>query len=275
MKKIIASILCFVMVAGLFLTPTFAAERKLSAGTEQSKIIGASVKPYYSANTTSDKIVFGDKTFFSMSSYGGHYHIYMSQEGARKPRTIATEAAAAFVTNGTYLFYAKHGAAVYSRGFGTRYKQTIYRINVNTGKKKKIASGTALTPLACSGSTWLYAGVNNVYEGYKLYAVNIKTGKKKLMMNSAGHVQYVSGVVLAEIHRGDAGNYPFYVFNKNGSGKKKIASALRANIRGKYIYYVVYKYSTDKYKVYRSSLKGKNKKAVTKWLNFYPESYFT
>lgn len=282
MKRLFVSIICLILLTGQFSISVFAAKTEPYVDEEQAskfKSIGAgSAKPYYSAEGTWDKVEIGNKSFYAESSYNGHYNIYMKKNGVRK--TIAADTASTFVTNGLFLFYSKIGKYVDNAGGIKRYKQTIYRININTGKKKRIASGTAFTPLACSGNTWLYAGVSNGYDGggYNLYAVNIKTGAKRLMKKIAIKPQYESGKVLVGSSHSDAGNAPYYIFNKNGTGKTKIGDAARARIKGKYIYYAVMNHNqsnyTIKYKVFRCNLQGKNKKAVTGWLNSFPSSYF-
>ena len=139
---------------------------------------------------------------------------------------------------------------------------------------KKLIAGYGYEPRACSG-TYLYCGgCKEPVEGIKLYALNIKTKKKTYMRKNAGFVQYKSGKVVASTNTGAVGNFPIYLFNKNGKNRKKIANGATVRIKGKRVYYCVFSASKMKYKVYKCNLKGKGKKAVTGWKSEYPSKYF-
>jgi len=270
MKKLLSSIICLFLITGLFSVSVFADEINVSAGEKyQANLAAIGAGPggeYVSSNSYGDRLYFGNKTFYTEYQSEGHYKICMVRNGVTK--VIVSNAAIAYVTNGKYLFYAEVGAALSGSSYYKRFKQIIYCINTDTGKKKRIAAGSGLTPFACSGD-WLYAGIDTSQEcrSYKVYAYNVKTGAKQFMMDDARSIQYVSGVVMGQTARSDVSNANYYLFNKNGTGKKLLAKALDVKIQKRYIYYVVYKNVnyTMYYKVYRVNLKGKNKKALTGW----------
>ena len=93
------------------------------------------------------------------------------------------------------------------------------------------------------------------------------------MVNYVGSVIVSKGKVMTTTISGDANNNPICVFDLNGSGKKKVAEGCSAVIKKGKIYYVKINLKTRKCKVYQCSLKGKNKKAVTGWLNRVPSKY--
>lgn len=73
---------------------------------------------------------------------------------------------------------------------------------------------------------------------------------------------------------GDLYNYPIYTFKANGSKKKKVATGVRPlEIKNNKLYYYRANINNWKVRIYKCSLNGKNKKAVTRWLNELPDKY--
>ena len=192
--------------------------------------------------------------------------IVMKKNG--RSTTILSGIEAAFVTNGKVLYYSKQTKQIDSYS----WKNTVYCYDIKSKKSKKITSGTNYTVRGCSGA-YLYYGQDNWGDGVNLYAINIKTKKKKHMVNYVGSVIVSKGKVMTTTNSGDANNNPICVFDLNGSGKKKVAEGRSAVIKKGKIYYVKINLKTRKCKVYQCSLKGKNKKAVTGWLNRVPSKY--
>lgn len=193
------------------------------------------------------------------------YRIRMTQNG--KSKVIVNDASAAFVTNGRYLYYSK-----YVSGPNANYqnKRTLYRLDLRSNARKKLATGLELIPLACSG-TYLYYGTDNYAEGVNLYAINVKTKAKRHMVNYVGQAHCGGGRVVTSTNTGAPGNYPIYLFKTNGTGKKKLANGMGATIKGKYIYYTSYKMGSNYqslFRVYRTNLSGSAKKAMTGWVSY-------
>ena len=196
--------------------------------------------------------------------------ITMTQNGSTK--TLVDGADAAFVTNGKYLYYAKVTAKLDD---GWSYKQKIYRLTITSGAKKKLASGINYIPAAAYGS-YLYYGSDQGPEGINLYAMNVKTKKKRHMVDVVGSVKCGSGRVVTTTNTGDAGNYPMNVFKKDGNKRKMFAKGFGAKIKGKKIIFGKLRYQDGghiQFRVYKCSLSGKGKKAITDWLDKYPEEY--
>ena len=223
-----------------------------------------------------DPLKVGGATFKLTQYYDGSSYVYkITRTKSAKTKVLAMKAGATFVTNGKYLFYSSVSSK--TNKYAMSY-QTIYRLDIKTGGKKKIAAGYGFEARACSGK-YLYCGGGGYNyepsEGLKLYAVNVKTKKKTYMRDGAGKVVYSNGKVLVTTNTGDAGNLPIHIFNANGKGKKKVADALTATIKGKRIYYckISDSYSLS-FKVYSCNFKCKDRKSVTGWLSDYPSSYF-
>lgn len=197
--------------------------------------------------------------------------IIMKKNG--KSRTLATSAGSVFITNGKYLYYTKiRGKTARPKPDSQGNKTTIYRLKVSSGKQKKIVSGTDWEARTCSGD-YLYCGKGYGPEGLDLYALKLSNGKKRHMVSGVGTVQYKSGHVVTNMNAGDVGNYPLYVFKKNGSGKKKVANGSDIVIKGKKIRYVRCKFGNGmRYKKYECGLNGKNKKAISGWMTTYPRN---
>lgn len=196
--------------------------------------------------------------------------ITMTKDGVTK--TLVDGASADFVTNGKYLYYAKRTARVEGNW---SYKQAIYRLTIASGAKKKLVSGTDCIPVAAYGN-YLYYGKDENADGIDLYALNVKTKKKRHMAAGRGAVRVANGYVVATTNTGDAGNYPMYVFKKDGSKRKMFAKGFSAKIEGKRIVYGKLRYTSSgkiQFRVYKCKLSGKSKKAVTGWLSEYPAEY--
>lgn len=251
-KKIFWSLLVFTLLLGL----------------QIPKPLEAASKYVSSVAWDTPKTVNGATFVAKQHKVGSRYlsKIIWTKNG--KSTTILSGVEAAFVTNGKVLYYSKptKKLSAYS------WRETIYCYNIKSKKSKKIISGTDYTVCGCSG-TYLYCGNDNGADGVNLYAVNIKTKKKKHMVNAVGSVAVSNGKVVTTTNSGAIGNYPIYVFNSNGSRKKKIADGCHATIKNGKIYFVRYNYASGKVRVYRCSLKGKNKKAVTGWCSSIPSKY--
>ena len=101
----------------------------------------------------------------------------------------------------------------------------------------------------------------------------MKTKSKRYMRGGVGSIEWKNNTVVTTTNSGDVGNYDIVLFNRDGKSKRRLAHAVTATIKGNYIYYIVVSYKSFKYKVFRTNLKGKKKKAVTKWLSKIPSKY--
>lgn len=234
---------------------------------------GAFAKPAYataykSCRAYGVKVSVGGATFASQQyQVSGRYTYKIKMTKSGKKKTVASDVGASFVTNGRYLYYSK-----YLSGPDANYKNKValYRMDLNTNKRKKLATGMQLEAMGCSG-TYLYYGTSNFDAGVNLYAMNVSTLKKRHMVNYVGTVQYGNGHVVTTTNTGAIGNCPIYSFKADGTGKVKIAKACMASIKGKYVYYTVYKMGANYqslFKRYRSTFDGKSKKAITGWVTY-------
>lgn len=199
---------------------------------------------------------------------GSRYLSKIIRKKNGKSTTLVSGVDAAFVTNGKVLYYSKPTKQINDYS----WKNTIYCYDIKTKKSRKIVSGTDYTVRGCSGK-YLYCGKDMEADGVKLYAVNVKTKKKKHMVDCVRDVTIYKGKVLTTTNTGAVDNLPIHVFDLNGSGKKKIADGCNAVIKSGKVYYTRYSMKTNKFRVYRCSLNGKNKKAVTGWLDRVPSKY--
>ena len=197
-------------------------------------------------------------------------HLYnivaYSPSGSWNRKTLVRNADDCFVVNDHFLFYAKRIGKPNAYGL---YKQAIYRLDMNSGKSKKLVSGPDYVPFACSGK-YLYCGrkFSSINKG-TLYVVKAKNGKTvRKLGNHLTETKYSGGRVLAIKTRMQVGNYPVYSFAKNGKDKKKIAKAMYFSVKGKTVYYAKYRsggYLKPEYRIYSCTVKGKSKKALTGW----------
>jgi hypothetical protein len=190
----------------------------------------------------------------------------MKKNGTKK--TISTKGSGSFVAKGNILYYVQKGRAIDE----DRFYNTVYKYNIKTGKSEKIVSGVDYVVCGFSRD-YLYFGVENV-EDIDLYALNLKTKKKKHMSGAVGPVYVSKNKVITGTNSGDAGNYPIYSFNLDGTGKKKILSGSLLSVKNEKIIYCRVNEKTWKYKVYTCSISGKNKKALTGWSERIPDKYW-
>lgn len=185
-----------------------------------------------------------------------------------KSITILKKTTAAFVTNGKDLYYAKQGKKIDEY----QYKNTIYKYNIKTKKNTKIVSGTEYTVMGCTGK-YLYCGTEQYADGIKLYAFNLKTKKKKYMTNYVGSIFISGNRVITSQNTGAPANLPMYSFKLNGTGKIKIGEGGVLKVQNNRVYYSIVNDRCDKFKIYTCSLTGKNKKAITDWMDTIPSEY--
>lgn len=197
------------------------------------------------------------------------YRLVMISHGKKK--VIASNCFYEYLTNGKVIYYVVQGKKVSDY----EYRNTIYRYDIASQKKKKIIAGTEYTIRACNGR-YLYCGNDRGAEGVDLYALNLKTGKKKFMTDGVGTVCLAGKKVVTDTNSGDAGNFPINVFKQNGTGKKLIAMGAGIKIKGNKINYLVIKYDKNeiKQKIYSCDFNGKHKKVLSGWLKTIPESYW-
>lgn len=218
----------------------------------------------YSENTTIKK---KGISFTAKKVKNNVYHLIVKKN--KKTKTITKKSNCNFLTDGKILYYVNRDKKLPDY----QYKNTIYKYNVATGKRTKIISGTDYAVTGCNGS-YLYYGKDEGPDGITLHALNLKTKKKKYMCADVGEVIVSDKYVATGTQAGDLYNYPIYTFKANGSKKKKVATGVRPlEIKNNKLYYYRVNINNWKVRIYKCSLNGKNKKAVTGWLNKLPDKY--
>ena len=231
--------------------------------------IGSGSTSVYKAKV--GKVTFKTSGTYSSANGGTIYKLTMTKGG--KTKTLAKKVDGVFTTNGKYVYYAKRGARVTSDTSSMEWlwnhrKNTIYRLNVKTGAKKKIVSGVNIVPRGALGK-YLYYGKypSAASDTQTLYAMNMKT-KKKRALAGVSYDGICNGRVICHNWTNAGGGMPLYSYKKGGTGKILIASNMcgtsgMVKIRGKKLTYV----ATDNtnYRTYRCTAKGKNKKALCGW----------
>lgn len=211
----------------------------------------------------------GGATFVAKrQKVGSEYFSKIIMKKNGKSKILVSKVDAAFVTNGSILYYSKNTKKINDY----TWNMTIYSYHIQSGKSVKVVSGRNYMVAGCSGK-YLYCGCNNEADGIELYAVHLKTKKKKYMADVVGSVTVFDGKVLTTTNSGAAGNDPMYLFREDGSGKKKLADGNLASVKNGKIYYYKYNVETWKIKVYSCSYNGKNKKVLTGWLDAVPAKY--
>lgn len=188
------------------------------------------------------------------------YKLLMTTNGRTK--VLAKDVNCDYVTNGKVLYYTVPGET----------RNTIFKMDIKTGKKKKIVNGRFYAVKACNGK-YLYYGIDEEADGIDLYVMNIKTKKKKHMVPCVGSVICVGKYVATSTNTGAAGNYPVYLFKENGSGKKKIVDGFLIKADKNKIIYGIFNEKNWKQKVYSYNPKNGAKKAVTGWVKTLPAKY--
>lgn len=90
-----------------------------------------------------------------------------------------------------------------------------------------------------------------------------------MVKNSISNVLIANGKVICGCEDGEFTNPSIYMFNADGSNRKKIGKGYGTFIYKKHIYWEQIKGSPDEpiyYRYCRCNVNGKNKKAVTKWI---------
>lgn len=192
------------------------------------------------------------------------YNFVVTKNG--KETIIEQEVLDCFITDKKVIYYTKIGNS----------KNTIYKYNLKSGKKKKILLAKKVGVFGCSGRYLYYGKYNMGYNRSGMYAnmhtCRLKDKKKIHMVNNIGSVKYHKKYVLLEGGASDVSNTPIYLFKENGKKVKKLTRALNSRFKGKKIYCTICKYDNDYqmyYKVISFSLNGKNKKTVVKWTKDY------
>ena len=93
----------------------------------------------------------------------------MSEGG--KTRTLAKGAYSSFVTNGRYVFYAKVGKQVGEAPFYA-YRQTVFRLDVDKGAKKRVGEGVNWVPFACNDKYPLSGWITD-FQGLQAKYLNV------------------------------------------------------------------------------------------------------
>ena len=217
------------------------------------------------SNITSDrKQKVGGKTFVAKQyQEGEEYKCKIIMKSGSKSTVIAKNTNCDFVTNGNVIYYTKSGV-----------KNTIIKCNIRTGKKTKVISGYNYMVRGCSNDNYLYYGIDEGADGTDLYALNLKTKRKRHMVSGVGSAILYKKYVVTDTNSGAVGNYPINVFKLNGTGKKKIVDGCLLKVSGNKIYYATASDDCSKFKIYTCTLKGKNKKAISGWLERIPAKYF-
>ena len=192
-----------------------------------------------------------------------------------KKTVLVPKADFAYVTNDVYLYYAKPGKVVNDPDFGTSHKNTIYRLTIKTGGKKKIVSGLRTIPAHAVGN-YLFYGRDDYADGITLYSYDVKKKKKTFMVDVVGAVKLGTNRVITDTNTGDVDNYPIYSFNFNGSDKRKITEGVLLKVSGKKMYFAKVKFVNgyERYRVYSCNLLGRGKTARTGWVKQIPKKYF-
>lgn len=197
------------------------------------------------------------------------YSLVVTRSG--KTKTVAKDVSPTFITNGKYLYYAKRGKQVASAVPEWNHrKAVIYRLNIKTNAKKRMASGVQIVPRDISGKYLYYTKTKSAAsDPSHLYALNTKTCKKKSMGKDVSYFGKTSKNVVCTAFS-NTGYSSLYSFAKNGSKKKTITKHLvsgAVSIRGGKVYYIEYGNSDGdmKFRAVRCSPNGNSKKALTGW----------
>lgn len=212
-----------------------------------------------------DGVEFVAKQYEENGTY--KYKILMKKNG--KTQVLLKDVECDYVTNGKIIYYIKHTVALGD----WKYKNTIYRYNIQTKKKERVISGIDYTVRACNGR-YLYYGRDKGADGVELYVLDMKTGKKKHIMDVAGSVYIVGNRAIVSICTGDADNDPIYSFSLKGTDKKTIAMGSLLKTKGMKVYYCKTDMRGGLSKIYSCNALGGNKKALTGWIKRIPEKYW-
>lgn len=161
-------------------------------------------------------------------------------------------------TDGKILYYSKA-----NRG---STHTTIYQMDIKTKKKKALVSGKMYT-LFDIGQNHIYYGTSVCYEPdggvAALYSLDLKTKKKRYMTNSVGEMWIGKNKVITMEGKSEARNTEVYLFNADGTGKKKITDACDFSVKNGNLYYITFDAYKLTWKYYKCSLNGKNKKRIS------------
>ena len=243
------------------------------------KIPSAKAAKYYTSpkrdnSTGSTSITVSGITFESYraaSNYGYDNTLTVSFGGSTQ--TVDTNVRN-YTTNGRYLVYAKgvSPATVTSYGFTmSTCKANVYRLDLRTGAKKKLASGKNWTVYSAN-TKYVYCGASggSVIPG-NLYAVNVKSkAKKRAYDNSVVQVVCSNGRIMFTTMRQQICCSKLYTCGATGANKKLVASQVGGiRIKDGRVMYMQGNSNLSQFRLMTCSFKGKAKKTVKGWQSRY------
>lgn len=279
---IAVAMICAVALVTILPRPASAAELEvgLVVQSTNAKYVKSASSYDSSTGTTVYVANVGGKTFKAASNTVPgtgtplKYTLTVSEGG--KTRTLAKDVYWNFLTNGRYVFYAKggkwYGPGVYKR------MHTLYRLDLNTGKKKRVAKGVNCYADACNGKYLYYATGMVEGVGGQLRALRLSTWKSRLVGKGlCGTV--CSGKRIVARQASQNTGYAVYSFGQSGSGKKTLAKSVAdCKVKGGKLVYMECRVSTSagtstRYRVARCALTGKGRKALSKWSTDWSGTY--
>ena len=196
------------------------------------------------------------------------YAITMSKNG--KVRKVANGAYGIYITNGKYVFYSRVGKCLNPTGV-YRYRHTLYRLDLSTGKRKRVDAGINCYADACDGKRLYYVKDRVEGVGGELRVLNLNTWKSKRVSKGLCNVSFSGGRIVAQVGSQNYG-YAVYSFLRNGSGKKMLAESVGTyRVKKQKLYYIECnsEYRTTWYRVCCCSVTGTDSMALTSWTTSY------
>ena len=131
---------------------------------------------------TSVSVAFGE-TCYAINGCrrtGTYYTYQIKSTTGNTVKTLATDVADHFITNGRYLFYAKcldRETASWD-SYSTSAKYAIYRLGPSTNTRKRLVTCEETTLFGAHGD-YLYYGAYKGLLGADAYALNVKSLKRQ------------------------------------------------------------------------------------------------
>lgn len=156
------------------------------------------------------------------------------------------------ITNGTTIFYSK----VADDAKSDSSKRALYQYELASSRETLLKEGKNLVPLDRSGNNLYYASKSKDHLDVSVY--HLDSDEEKHLVDGVDQLKIQGTKILAY---STSANKPIYLFNTDGTGKKKLADGIKATIVGSTVYYMQTNSAHTAYTVYKCTLDGtKNKR---------------
>lgn len=218
----------------------------------------------------------GEKSFKAIPSYSNGieaFDLKMTMNG--KTSVLATGTDGAFLTNARYVFFSKRKFRVTSAMPFDVYNNALYRLDMNTGKVRRVGSGVNWEAFDCGGEYLCFGRSFSAGSGSsKLWVMDIAKWQAKAVGTGISRsAKFYNGRLFCTKDTLSVPIPAVYSFNRDGSGKRIIAkNVYNYGFSGNSVVYIAFRMVEGssyhpQFKLIRCSLAGVSKKPLSGWVD--------